>query len=87
MGRIISDGGWYFVIADIVVLPAHQRKGLGDFIMATLMDEIRARAPKGKPGAHVTLSAAPNARNLYAKHGFKDTMPANMGMAQWLEKD
>ncbi|KAF2093726.1 GCN5-like N-acetyltransferase [Rhizodiscina lignyota] len=87
MGRIIGDGGWFFSIGDIVVLPSHQRKGLGDFIMSTLMEEIKKRAPKGAPGAYVMLFAAPGARGLYARYGFRDTMPGNMGMAQWLEKD
>jgi hypothetical protein len=28
MGRVVGDGGWYFMIADMAVLPAHQRLGL-----------------------------------------------------------
>lgn len=87
IGRIISDGGWFFTIVDIIVLPQHQRKGLGEIIMSTLMNEIRERSIKGAPGAFVGLMAAPEARKLYGRHGFKDTMPANMGMAQWLEKE
>jgi ribosomal protein S18 acetylase RimI-like enzyme len=87
MGRIVGDGGWYFSIADVAVLPEHQRKGLGHLIMSTLMERIRKVAPNGSPGAHVMLFASPDARGLYAKYGFKDTMPGNMGMAQWLEKE
>jgi GNAT superfamily N-acetyltransferase len=37
MGRIVGDGGWYFSIADVAVLPDHQRKGLGAIVMATLI--------------------------------------------------
>src|SRR5689334_18393039 len=33
MGRIIGDGGWYFHVADMAVLPEHQRKGLGDVVL------------------------------------------------------
>lgn len=87
MGRIVGDGGWYFSIADVAVLPEHQRKGLGDLIMSTLMARIREVAPTGRPGANVMLFASPDARALYTKYGFKDTMPGNLGMAQWLEKE
>lgn len=86
MGRIVGDGGWYFCVADIVVSPEHQRKGLGDVVVGTLVDEIRRRAPGGEPGAYVSLGAAPGARGLYARHGFRETMPGNMGMGMWLEK-
>jgi GNAT superfamily N-acetyltransferase len=86
MGRVIGDGGWYFSLADVAVLPEHQRNGLGHVIMETLMAQIRDAAPKGKPGAHITLFASPDARGLYAKYGVQDTMPGNMGMAQWLDK-
>ena len=45
MGR---DGGWYFHVIDIAVLPEHQRKGLGNMIMTAIMDpicqEARARS-------------------------------------------
>ena len=29
MGRMVGDGGCFFQVADIAVLPAHQGKGLG----------------------------------------------------------
>lgn len=70
MGRIISDGGWYFHIADMAVLPTHQRKGLGDAIMTELLAKISAEtaAIEGKPS--ISLLADPPGRRLYAKHGF-----------------
>jgi len=33
MGRVIGDGGWYFHIVDMAVLPEHQRRGLGDAVL------------------------------------------------------
>ncbi|KAE8374517.1 hypothetical protein BDV26DRAFT_284190 [Aspergillus bertholletiae] len=45
MGRVIGDGGWYFHIADMAVLPDHQRKGLGDVILKDLLSRIRSLAP------------------------------------------
>ena len=76
MGRIISDGGWYFHIADIATLPEHQRQGLGRTVMNRLLDEIRAKAPADP---YVTLIADPPGRRLYESLGFVDAAPS-LGM-------
>lgn len=77
MGRIIGDGGWYFHIADMAVFPEHQRRGIGDAILARLLEIIDANAP---PDAYVTLMADPPGRRLYARHGFVPTAPRSIGM-------
>ena len=78
MGRIIGDGGCFFQVVDMAVLPGHQRRGLGDAVLAHLLDRIRVAAP---PGAYVSLLADPPGRRLYAKHGFRETAPSSIGMA------
>ncbi|WP_206504950.1 GNAT family N-acetyltransferase [Streptomyces chrestomyceticus] len=78
MGRIIGDGGCFFQIVDICVLPQHQGHGLGKRIMAALTAELERRAPAG---AYVSLIADGDARHLYAKFGFTETAPASVGMA------
>jgi ribosomal protein S18 acetylase RimI-like enzyme len=78
MGRIIGDGGCFFQIVDIAVLPAYQRRGLGTRIMGALMQHLRAHAPES---AHVSLLADGEAPQLYAKFGFRETAPASVGMA------
>ena len=78
MGRVLGDGGWYFHIVDIAVLPDHQRRGLGDAILRSLLHRIRADAPRG---AYVNLLADPPGRRLYARHGFAETAPHSVGMA------
>lgn len=80
MGRIIGDGGWYFHVVDMAVLPAHQRRGLGDQIMSWLLDTIEAESP---PGRFVTLMADPPGRALYAKHGFIEAPERSAGMGLW----
>ena len=70
MGRIIGDGGWYFHIADMGVLPEHQRKGLGDAILKHLLEYIKTNAAEGDP--YISLFADPPGRKLYAKNGFVD---------------
>ena len=82
MGRVLGDGGWYFHIVDMAVLPDHQRRGLGDAILTTLLARVRDGAP---PGAWVNLLADPPGRRLYARHGFAPTAPGSVGMALTLE--
>ena len=81
MGRLLGDGGWYFHVVDMAVLPEHQRRGLGDAILAVLLERIRREAPAG---AHVNLLADPPGRRLYARHGFTPTAPDSIGMARAL---
>jgi ribosomal protein S18 acetylase RimI-like enzyme len=78
MGRVIADGGWYFHILDMAVLPGHQRRGLGDAILTALLERISAEAP---PGAFVNLLADPPGRRLYSRHGFTETAPHSIGMS------
>src|SRR5262245_19835340 len=47
MGRVIGDGGWYFHVIDLAVLPKHQRRGLGDLILTAILARIARDAPPG----------------------------------------
>ncbi|MBE3023979.1 GNAT family N-acetyltransferase [Janthinobacterium sp. GW458P] len=78
MGRIIGDGGCFYQVADIAVLPAHQGKGLGKLIMREIMRFIDGEVP---PSAYVSLIADGQAQDLYAQFGFRHTAPASVGMA------
>jgi GNAT superfamily N-acetyltransferase len=82
MGRVLGDGGWYFHVVDMAVLPEHQRRGLGDSILTALLDRIRRAAPEG---AFVNLIADPPGRKLYARHGFTPTAPDAISMARTLD--
>lgn len=81
MGRLIGDGGCFFQIVDIAVLPEHQGQGLGKLIMKGLMAYVEEELPKS---AYVSLIADGNANHLYAKFGFEPTAPASIGMARKL---
>jgi GNAT superfamily N-acetyltransferase len=81
MGRVIGDGGWYFLIADMATLPTQQGKGLGRMILQSLLDEIRSRAP-GE--SYVTLMGDVPGRRLYESVGFRDAMPDSLGMVMLL---
>ena len=81
MGRVVGDGGWYFVVADMATLTEHQGRGLGGAVLDGLLEDIRARA---EPGASVTLTADPPGRRLYESRGFSDVAPARTGMSRLL---
>jgi GNAT superfamily N-acetyltransferase len=77
MGRVIGDGGCFYEIVDMAVLPEHQRRGLGQKIMARLMEWVKANVPAT---ALVSLLADKNAVSLYERFGFKESAPASKGM-------
>lgn len=81
MGRAFG-GGWYYHIADMVVLPEHQRRGLGDVVFKRIVREIEDRSPPGP--TLLTLMADPPAQKLYARNGFSDT-PAALGMRRIIQ--
>lgn len=78
MGRVIGDGGCFYQVCDIAVLPEHQGKGLGKRIMQAIRDYIDSEAPES---AYISLIADGKAQDLYAQFGFVHTAPASVGMA------
>lgn len=77
MGRVVGDGGWYFLVADMATLPDFQRRGLGRRILEDLLAQIRAEAP---PGAYVTLMADPPGQALYRSLGFSEPTTGSVSM-------
>lgn len=77
MGRIIGDGGCFFVVVDIAVQPEYQRRGLGKRIMTALDAWLRIHAPVS---SNVSLFADGDARHLYAQYGFVEAGPVSVGM-------
>lgn len=76
MGRVLGDGGWYFHIADMAVLPEHQRQGLGRAVLDHLLRAIQDAAPDDP---FITLLADPPGVRLYESMGFRAT--ESLGMA------
>ena len=52
IGRIVGDGGLFFEVADVAVLPEHQKRGLGRMIMDALASWLCDNTP---PTAYVKL--------------------------------
>jgi len=79
IGRVIGDGGCFFEIVDVAVLPNHQKRGVGKMIMNSLMEWLRDNAPKS---SYVSLIA--DQPSFYPQFGFKPCAP-DEGMFQFIE--
>jgi ribosomal protein S18 acetylase RimI-like enzyme len=76
-GRVVGDGSIFLYVQDIMVMPEHQRKGVGTLIMNTIMDFINTRARKY---TFVGLMAAKGASGFYRKFGFQARPSDRPGM-------
>ncbi|WP_293624760.1 GNAT family N-acetyltransferase [Salinisphaera sp.] len=77
MGRVIGDGGCFFQVSDIAVIPAHRRRGVGRMIMDRITTYLRKHAPAD---AYISLIADGDSHHLYRRYGFVDTAPHSIGM-------
>jgi GNAT superfamily N-acetyltransferase len=78
-GRVVGDGGVYFYIQDVMVLPAYQRRGLGRRIMNAIMTFIAAHA---RSNTFIGLMAADGVAPFYHDFGFAERPPNRPGMFQ-----
>lgn len=85
MGRIITDYGYVVYIADVVVLPEYQNKGIGGEIMSRIMAHINESILPGE-GKYVALMASSGREEFYEKFGFlkRPTEEFGCGMTQWI---
>jgi GNAT superfamily N-acetyltransferase len=67
LGRVVGDGGMYFYVQDVIVVPSRRGLGYSRIIMNKIMEYLKKEAPQG---AFVGLMAAENAEPLYKKYGF-----------------
>ena len=83
--RIVGDGGIYFYLQDVIVLPEYQRTGIGAAMMDALIGYLRRHA---LPGAFIGLMAARNASGFYERYGFQARPEGSPGMFRvWTEQD
>lgn len=69
MGRLIGDG-MYYMIADVVVFPAYQNKGIGTNITNMIIEYAKNKTPIGGRSS-IHLIAEKGTERFYEKLGFK----------------
>ncbi|NLM48366.1 MAG: GNAT family N-acetyltransferase [Epulopiscium sp.] len=88
MARVVGDGGYIVIIADVMVLPEFQGQGIGRQLMNNVMDYLKNSMQKND-FLMVNLMAAPNKEGFYKKFGFIERPNENMGagMVMYLKKE
>ncbi len=69
MGRLLGDG-MYYMMVDVVVCPAYQKKGIGRNIMNRLIDYVNRETPIGGRSS-IQLIAEKGKEPFYEALGFK----------------
>jgi ribosomal protein S18 acetylase RimI-like enzyme len=66
-GRVVGDGGVYFYVQDVIVLPELQGLGWGARIMDAVMRYLDASV---RAGSFIGLMAAKDVEGFYRRYGF-----------------
>ncbi len=83
--RIVGDGGMYFYVQDMMVLPPHRGCGIGRTMMEHLMAYLGVHA---RPGSFVGLMAAKGASGFYDRYGFTSRANDAPGMFRvWASRE
>ena len=77
MGRIVGDGGIYYYIQGVIVIPEKQKMGIGTKIMGHLMKYIQQVA---EPGSFIALTSAEGRSQFYKRFGFSERESDAPGM-------
>jgi GNAT superfamily N-acetyltransferase len=87
--RVSGDGGYILVIADVIVLPEYQGKGIGKKLMAKAMEYINNDFLQNGQTAFLNLMSAKGRESFYGKFGFENRPNEKFGagMSQWITKE
>jgi len=80
MARVITDYGYQVLVADVIVRPEYQRKGIGTKMMEYVMEYIDDSVAPGQ-GKAITLNAAKGKEGFYKQFGFLNGLRINSGPA------
>lgn len=69
MTRLMSDGGYFAVVLDVIVLPEYQGRGIGRAMMAQAAAHLQDSLQPGEQ-SYVLLTSAPGKEGFYEKCGF-----------------
>jgi ribosomal protein S18 acetylase RimI-like enzyme len=82
--RLVGDGTIYCYIQDLIVVPEHQKRGLGDLLMEEVWQYLLAHAERG---TLVGLMTADGKAGFYRRWGFVERPTGRPGMALGWDPD
>jgi len=87
MARLVFDGAYIAVLADVIVLPEYQNRGIGRTMIEKTLEYIKTNMADGEQ-VFVMLVAAKDKEGFYEKLGFirRPDETYGSGMSQWLIK-
>lgn len=77
VGRVADDGGCFYQVIDIAVLPHRRGRGLDKLITAEVRKHIRGHVPEG---GYVSPPSGGRAQDLYTHFGSRPAAPASADM-------
>ena len=80
-GRVLGDGALHFYLANVMVVPACQRRGIGTRLVAALCEMVRAVPYRN---TLMEVSPLPGLEAFYGKFGFRASRRYAPCMHLWL---
>ncbi|MBJ7603104.1 MAG: GNAT family N-acetyltransferase [Candidatus Dormibacteraeota bacterium] len=79
MGRLVGDGGLYFLLCDLAVHPDHRGQSLGKRILAALTEHLEQNALASAFAVAVTNQTG---EQLYREFGFELTNECSLALGR-----
>ena len=88
MVRVVSDGGWSFLITDVIVKPEFQSRHIGKKMITMTLDFIKKDLRNGET-VMISLMSAYQKEGFYEKMGFHKRPYGHhgSGMSSWVTRD
>ena len=81
IARIVGDRAIFFYVQDVAVLPDYQGQGIGDLLMARVIEWLEENAPDR---AFVGLFSARGKEKFYERYGFSCPPNEGPGMLRYI---
>ena len=87
MARIVGDGGYMYLIVDVMVHPDHQKQGIGRMLLERINGFLGDLASDGRV-LMVNLMATPGNEGFYEKFGYvrRPNEEMGSGMVRWINR-
>lgn len=87
MTRLLGDGGYVNIIADVIVKPEYQGLGIGKHMVRSVLEHIRTELKAGQSSIVYVMSAK-GKEPFYSSLGFvcRPNETLGCGMTQWIDK-